>query len=149
MKTAQAFQAFAIDLARRGGTLVAELARRVFERRLRVAKAIAAVGAGKLAINKDGDTGFTCTRTGIVGREDARGSRGNSESFGFGEEAKWDAKRPVLRGEERSLAVKRVDKNAAESRSRQREKMTPAHGRSVSEESSWGTWEEDAAGPVL
>src|SRR5215472_17353737 len=41
MKTAQAFQAFAVDFARRGGTLVTELARRILERRLRVAKTIA------------------------------------------------------------------------------------------------------------
>ena len=55
METLQALQTLTIDLARRGAALIAELARSVFERRVRVAKPVAAVGTCELAVDENGD----------------------------------------------------------------------------------------------
>ena len=86
MKTLQALQTIAVDLARRGAALVAKFARRIFKRRLSVAKAIAAVEAGKLAVDKDGDAGFARAGADVVRRKDAGGRRRDNESLRFREE---------------------------------------------------------------
>ena len=128
MKACQVFQAFAVDFARRFFALVAEFVRSFFEGRLRVAITIAAVGAGELAVDVDRDAGFARARAGIVRREDARHRSGDDEGFGFGKKTKWNSHRLLLRGEQRRLAIERVDNDSAEGGGGKSQKMAPAHG---------------------
>ena len=95
--------------------MIAQLARGVFKGWLGVTEAIAAVGAGELAIDVDGDTGFPRARARVVRWEDARCRSGDDEGLGFGKEAKRDADRLVLGRQKRSLAVERINQNAAQS----------------------------------
>ena len=135
MKTLKGFQTFAVDLARRGAALITEFARSIFKRRLRIAKPIAAVRAGELAIDENGNAGFARAGAGFVGREDARRGGSNDEGFGLREKAKREANGLVLRSEERSFAVQRIHENAAQSCGGKREKMTAAHARECNRES--------------
>ena len=108
--------------------MIAELGGGVCKGGLRVAKTIAAVGAGELAVDVDGNAGFAGARARIVSGENAGGCGGNDQSFLFREEAKRDAERFVLGGEERRSAVKRINEDAAEGGCGHSEKMASAHG---------------------
>ncbi len=114
MKIIQALQSFAIDLARGFFALITEFTRGIFEGRLRVAVAIAAVGTGELAVDVDGDACFARAGAGFVGGEDARSSSGDNQSLGLGEKAKRNADWFLLGGEERGFAIERIDEDATE-----------------------------------
>ena len=139
MKALEALQTVAVNLPWRSAALIAEFACSVFKGRLRVTKAIPAIGTRKLTINEDSHAGFSRAGARIVRREDARGRSRNDESFRFGEKAERNSHRLMLCGEKRGFAVKRINEDAPESSGRKREKMTAAHVRSVTEESRRGT----------
>jgi len=129
MKTLQTPQTLAVNLPRGGASLVTEFARGIFKGRLRVAKTIAAVSAGELPVNEDGDSRFACARARVIRREDARGRSGDYKSFRFREGTKGNSDRFVLCGQKRSFAVQRINEDPAESCCGKREKMTAAHVR--------------------
>ena len=112
--------------------MVAEFAWGSFKGRFRVTKAVAAVRAAKLAIDKDCNASFSRAGAGVVRRKYARGRRRNDKSFLFSEETKRDAHRFVLCGEQRSFAVERINQDAPKSRGGKREKMAAAHVRECS-----------------
>ena len=87
-------------MPRRGAPLIAKFVGGVFKGRLGIAETIAAVGTRELAVDEDGHAGFARAGARIVGRENARRSGSNNESFGFRKKTKRDANRFVLRGEE-------------------------------------------------
>ena len=115
VKAFQSLQAIAINLARSLLALIAELGGSVFERRLCVAITVAAVRAGELVVNADGDASFARSGAGIVGGKNARSGSGDDEGFGFGEEAEWNADGFALGGEEGGFAVERINEDSAES----------------------------------
>src|SRR6266700_3321040 len=122
MKSSQALQTIAINLAWRGATLVAEFSRGFFKGRLRVTKAVAAIRAGKLPVDEDSHTGFASTGAGFVRREYARCRGGNNQGFRFREKTKRDTNRLMLRPKEGSFAVERINEDAPQSCSGKREK---------------------------
>jgi len=126
-KSCERFQAIAIDFTRRLFALIAEFDGGFFEGRLCVAKTVAAVGAGELAVDVDGDAGFAGAGAGVVRRENARGSGRDDQGFFFGKEAKRDANGLVLGSEKRSFAIERINQDAAERGCRESEKVTAAH----------------------
>ena len=132
METLQVFQTCAINLSRASLALVAKFGRSVFERRLGVAVAVAAIGPGELPINVDGDASLTRSRARIISRENARGSRSNDKSLCFGEKPKGDAKRLVQWGKERNFAIQRIDEYPAKAGGGEREKMAASHARQCS-----------------
>ena len=69
IKAFQVLQSITINLAWRGFALIAEFPWSIFKGTLRVTKAVASVGAGKLTVDVDGDAGFACTRAGVVASE--------------------------------------------------------------------------------
>ena len=77
MKILQALQALAVELARRLFALIAEFSRRIFEGRLCITKTIAAVGAGELAVNVDGDASLARAGAGVVGGKNTRSCGGD------------------------------------------------------------------------
>ncbi len=129
MKSSQALQTIAINLAWRGATLVAEFSRGFFKGRLRVTKAVAAIRAGKLPVDEDSHTGFASTGAGFVRREYARCRGGNNQGFRFREKTKRDTNRLIRRPKEGSFAVERINEDAPQSCSGKREKMAAAHVR--------------------
>src|SRR5579864_4975697 len=137
MKVLQTLQAIAVNLARRGAALVAKFARSLLKRRLGIAKTVATVLPGELAVDEDGDTGFSRAGAGVIRREDARSRGGDDKGLSFREEAQRDADGFVLRAEERGFAVQRINEDAAESRSGKRKKMAAAHVR----ECNRGKWQ--------
>jgi len=107
--------------------LVAENGRGIFKGWLDVAKTIAAVGAGELAVDEDGDARFACAWAGVVGGENARGSTGDDQGLGLGEKAKRDAQGFLFGGEKRGLAVEGINEDATECCGRKSEEMAAAH----------------------
>ena len=129
MKAPQARQTIAINLPRRGAPLVAEFAGGIFKWRLGVAKAVPAVRARKLTVDKNGHAGFSRAWVGVVGREYARCSRSDDEGFRFCKKTEGDTNQLMLGREESGFAVERINEDAPESRGGKREKMAAAHVR--------------------
>ena len=138
MKALQAAQSCAINLSRRSAALIAKFAWGVLKGSLGVAKAVTAIGSRELAIDKNSCASFSRAGADVVGGEYSGDCGGNDESFRFGEETKRNAHRLLLRSEQRRFAVERINEDPAQSRGGKREKMSAAHVRSVTEESTCG-----------
>jgi hypothetical protein len=94
---------------------------------LRKAETVAAIGAGELAVNVDGDARFARAWAGVIGGEDAGGSGGDDQGFGLGEKAKRDADWFLVGGEQSGFAIEGINEDAAEGCGRKSEEMAAAH----------------------
>src|SRR5579859_507036 len=128
MEVFQNFETFAVNLSWRGFPLIPELRRSVFVRGMCVAKAVAAVRTGELAIDVNRNSGLTRSWARVVARKDSRRHRRDDERLRFGEEAQRDAHWFVFRRATKHPPVERIGQDAAKPRGGEREKVAPAHG---------------------